>query len=138
MNLRQAEARVVELTKDVRAVEATAVKQRQNIIAEALTAADGLKLVREDAKLLTGRVTDAIKVGRERHDENKATFASILEWQKHTDLQISSLDSQIDCCQKKRWWFDIIVLGAFVPMWIIGACVIIGGLVKSIGNHGQC
>ncbi len=65
MNLRQAEARVIELTGDVRAVEATTTKQGQNIIADALTAADSLKLVKRTAELLTGRVTDAIKVGRE-------------------------------------------------------------------------
>ncbi len=95
MNPRQAEARVIELTTDVRAVEATAVKQRQNIIAEALTAADGLKLVKENAESLTGRVSGAIKVGRERHDENKTAFAEIRDWQTCRDVEIGSLSEQV-------------------------------------------
>ena len=137
MNPRQAEARVIQLTKDMRAVEATAVKQRQNIIAESLTAADGLKLVKENAESLTGRVTGAIKVGRERHDENKAAFAEIRDWRKHVDMDLDAKDAfdaklqtQIDCCQTKRWWFDVVVLGSFVPMWLCGMIVLVDTIIS--------
>ena len=129
MNPRTVDKLLVELTDDMRAVEATTTKQGQNIIAEALTAADGLKLVREDAKLLTGRVTDAIKVGRERHDENKATFAEIQDWRKLTDedldtinerldLRTAHFQTQIDCCQVKRPIRDV--------LWALFAAFVLG------------
>ncbi len=126
MNLRQAEARVIELTTDGRAVEATAVK-------------DGDKLKTH---------TEATGYGFSRVDKD---IAEIRGWQKQADLTFNShdrrlvrlcdagddgtnamrhLQTQIDCCVPKPGLYGWLLILASLLATSVAGHVIFYGLFR--------
>ncbi len=112
MNLRAVERLLSELTTDVRAVEATAVKDGE--------------------KLKSNADVDTAAFQRVNKD-----IAEIQNWQIHVDMDLDAKDAfdaklqtQIDCCQVKRPWFDIILAGSFVPMWLCGIIVLADTIIS--------
>ncbi len=110
MNPRQAEARIIELTKDVRAVEATAVKHGDKL--KTHTEATGYGFSRVDKDIA------------EIQDWRKLTDEDLDISHERLDLRTADLQTQINRCQTKRPWLDMFVLACCVPMWLLGMVVL--------------
>ncbi len=116
MNLRQAAARIIELTEEMRAVEATAVKHGETL--KTHTEATGYGFSRVDKDIA------------EIWDWRKLTDEDLDTSHERLDLRTADLQTQINRCQTKRPWVDMFVLAACVPMWSLGMILLVEWLIN--------